>query len=189
MAMTTADVGNGIKKIGQYTMYAGVFGLFVMAVVGTFAIDMVMIAALQKQAREGQTINFLFTLYIWHCFSGSSKNPFLLLLISPFTTLLAIGLSVAYDVSFVGMFLAGGWVIAAGLVIAGFAMYQLGKWLSEEKPVEAQTHRFGLFDSAQSRPSAPPHEPEDLIYNADGTAIPVATAYPENPYLTCFSGF
>ncbi len=189
MANTTQCMGNTIKKIGQYTLYTGVFGLFVMAVVGTFSIDLVFIAAMKKSAEENKPLEFVMTAWIWHCFSGSKDaDPLVLLLVSPLTTAVAIGLSIACGVSWVGLYLAGGWAIAAGIILLGYALYDFGKWLSIDKPKAYSQSTHTCYRNAEGTPSAPPIKQSEFhrcgFFQQNFVPYAVAEPYfPPNPFL------
>ena len=193
MTNTTQCMGNTIKKIGQYTLYTGAFGLFVMAVVGTFSIDLVFIAAMKKSAEENKPLEFMMTAWVWHCFSGSKDAaPLALLLVSPLTTAVAIGLSIAYGVSWVGLYLAGGWGIAAGIFLLGYALYEFGKWLSIDnsktysQPPEAFARN--VAGSGTATASAPPYlyaqHDNFVLFGQNGvqSSVPVAEACYDTTY-------
>ncbi len=138
-----------IKKVGEYTLYAGVGATILMACVGSVAVDLVFIAALNQNVRENRVSDFWLTFWMWQCFSPASSHPLLLLLISPLLTAVAIGLSVALNVTAVGLYLALGWSIAATTLLLGHLTYQFGAWL--EQPLSSQrtpsVNHFSFFST------------------------------------------
>ena len=167
------SVSSVIQDFGTGTMYVGGGALFVMAVVGTLSIDIVMMAAVQKQAKEGKYVDLLFTMYVWHLLSGNNgqpMNPLILLAISPITSAIAIVLSVAYEVPMVGACIAGGWGIAASILLLGWAINKLGKWLESSPKDEngysysAKASNNGLF-AATNPPVAHAYPVYDSVAN------------------------
>lgn len=125
--------GNTLKKVGQYTMIVGGCLTVAMAVIGTIALDLVFIAALAKQAKERNWGGMVLTGYLWHFVSGKT-HPLILLLLSPFTTIAAMGLAIMLDVGYMAWWLAGGWAVAVGILVLGYGLYKLGQYLNNEQP-------------------------------------------------------
>ena len=169
-------VANNVKKVGQYTMYAGGGSLFIMACVGTVSIDLAFMAAMRRDAKEGNMASFLFTGWMWHCFAGANRqiNPLLLLLASPIMTAIAVAISIALDVSFVGMYLMGGWALAASIFLAGVAIHHLGEWI-DTFPEAKSKRGFSFFSPAPV--VAEPFVLSDPMFD-NPSAPPMAKAYP-----------
>jgi hypothetical protein len=185
-------VSQVIQDFGTGTMYVGGASLFVMAVVGTMAIDIVMMAAIQKQAKEGKVLDMCVTAWMWHLIAADKQNahPLVLLAISPITTAVAIGLSVAYEVPMVGVYLAGGWGIAASILLLGWMINRLGQCLEVEynKPAQssngsyADTQTFFSTSANDTNDNVPSDcsYPEAQAYFADQSAndnVPSAPTY------------
>lgn len=128
-----------IKTVGEYTQYVGLGLIFAMAVVGTVAIDIVILAALAKTLSEsnnrrgnGFGDNPFVTLMLWNMMFNSSSSRHntgvidfgLQLLIAPVTTVIAIGLSVLLGVPQVGIALIAGWVVALAVLAVGYMIEQ-----------------------------------------------------------------
>lgn len=128
-----------IKTVGQYTQYVGLGLIFVMAVVGTVAIDIVLLAFVAKTLSEsnnrqgnGFGDNPFVTLMLWNMMFNHSSSHHntgvidfgLQLLIAPVTTIIAIVLSVLLGVPQVGVALIAGWVVALGVLALGYAIEQ-----------------------------------------------------------------
>jgi len=128
-----------IKTVGEYTQYVGLGLIFAMAVVGTVAIDIVILAALAKALSESNNRrgnglgDYPFvTLMLWNMMFNSSSSRHntgvidfgLQLLIAPVTTMIAIGLSILLGVPQVGVALIAGWVVALGVLAVGYLIEQ-----------------------------------------------------------------
>ncbi|WBV65081.1 hypothetical protein PGH44_10805 [Legionella pneumophila] len=99
-------IGTGLK-------YGGAGGLLVMAVVGTVAIDLVLLAAAEKHHNS-----FLTGFVLGSMFSRGNLDPVPLLIASPITSAVAVVLSVALGVPgsvlrywLVGLWLALYWLL------------------------------------------------------------------------------
>jgi hypothetical protein len=117
-------IGTGLK-------YGGGFGLLVMAVVGTVAIDIVILAAADKNH------NSFLTGFIWgSLFSRGNINPLPLLIASPITSVIAVALSFALGVPGVGVGILIGWGVAASLLAIGLGLEALSKAIEpdDEEP-------------------------------------------------------
>lgn len=119
----TFIIGTGLK-------YGGGFGLFAMAVVGTVAIDIVILAAAEKNHNS-----FLTGFILGSMFSRGNIDPVPLLIASPITSAIAVGLSFLLGVPGVGIGIMIGWGVAAGLLALGFGLVALAKAMEpEEEP-------------------------------------------------------
>ena len=142
--------------------YAGAGSLFMMAVVGTVALDIVIIAALCKDRDENRHRhghnrhrhghnrhrhghnhhhhhcgNDFITGYLWgSMFSRESRDPLPLLLASPLITASAVVLSFVLGVPEVGLILMAGWCIAASLLLLGYCLEGLGEAMKPNPKVE-----------------------------------------------------
>jgi len=128
-----------IKTVGEYTQYVGLGLIFVMAVVGTVAIDIVILAFMAKTLSEsnnrqgnGFGDNPFVTLMLWNMMFNNSSSRHntgvidfgLELLLAPVTTVIAIVLSVLLGVPQIGVALIAGWVVALGVFAVGYAIEQ-----------------------------------------------------------------
>lgn len=123
-------IGTGLK-------YGGAGGLFVMAVVGTVAIDLVLLAAAERSHN-----NFLTGFILGSMFSRGNVDPLPLLIASPITSLIAVGLSVALGVPAVGAAILAGWALAATLLAVGFGLEALSKTIEPEPDYESEHSSF-----------------------------------------------
>ena len=174
--ITQEKIGQGVQSLGHFAYWTGVFGIGAMAVVGTFAIDLVIIATVldnakknqNNQSSQQQTNNFFVTMMLWNMMSSKNSHTsftdyLLLLLISPITSAIAIGLSFYLGVSSVGIAILGGWAASLSLVTLGNGLSSAGKWLENSPPLTetignavAQTTGLSFF-SSKIEPSAPPY--------------------------------
>lgn len=117
-------IGTGLK-------YGGAFGLFAMAVVGTVAIDLVLLSAAKKNRDS-----FLTGFILGSMFSRGSVNPIPSLIVSPITSAIAVGLSVALGVPGVGLAILAGWAVAATLLAVGLGLEAFAAAIDpeEERP-------------------------------------------------------
>lgn len=113
--------------IGRGLMYGGGAGLLAMAVVGTVAIDLVLLAAAERSH------NHFLTGFIWYSmFSRGNVDPVPLLIASPLTSVIAVALSFALGVPGVGVGILIGWSVAATLLAVGYGLEQLSKAIAPE---------------------------------------------------------
>ncbi|KTD56786.1 hypothetical protein Lsan_2946 [Legionella santicrucis] len=108
--------------IGKGLIYGGGAGLLVMAVVGTIAIDLVLLTYAEKHHNDFMTGWILGTMF-W----GPRVEPLPLLIVSPITSLIAVGLSFALGVPQVGVALLAGWALAATVFTVGCALVSLSE--------------------------------------------------------------
>lgn len=98
-----------------------------MAVVGTIAIDLVLLAYAEKHHNDFMTGWILGTMF-W----GPRVDPLPLLIVSPITSLIAVGLSLALGVPQVGVALLAGWALASTVFAIGCALVSLSESLNLE---------------------------------------------------------
>lgn len=122
--------------IGKGLMYGGGAGLLIMAVVGTIAIDLVLLAYAEKHHNDFMTGWILGTMF-W----GPRVDPLPLLIASPITSLIAVGLSLALGVPQVGVALLAGWALAATVFTVGCALVSLSESINLE-PEHDQIRRL-----------------------------------------------
>ncbi|AUH73579.1 hypothetical protein [Legionella sainthelensi] len=125
--------------IGKGLIYGGGAGLFIMAAVGTIAIDLVLLAYAEKHHNDFMTGWILGTMF-W----GPRIDPVPLLIVSPITSLIAVGLSLALGVPQVGVALLAGWALASTVFAIGCALVSL----SEPINLEPEYNRGSLFTCA-----------------------------------------
>lgn len=133
-----------ISFLGTLLKYGGGIGLFLMAVVGTFAIDLVLLAWAEKRD-NGFLTGFILGL-IW----SRDSNPLPLLLISPITSAIAVGLSFALGVSGVGIGILIGWGVAAAALFLGFGLEKLAE------KIRPSAKAYSFFGNTGETPSSPP---------------------------------
>lgn len=117
--------------IGVGLQYGGGFGLLAMAVVGTVAIDVVLLAAAEKHRNA-----FLTGFVLGSMFSRSNIDPVPLLIASPITSAVAVVLSLALGVPGVGLGILIGWGVAATILAIGLGLTALAKVMDPEPRLE-----------------------------------------------------
>ena len=120
----THIIGTGLK-------YGGGFGLFVMAVVGTVAIDIVILASAEKNHNS-----FVTGFVLGSMFSRGNSDPVPLLIASPITSAIAVVLSFALGVPGVGLAILAGWFVAAAVLGIGLGLEALAKAIEPEPEPE-----------------------------------------------------
>ncbi len=113
--------------LGKALMYGGGAGLLIMAGVGTVAIDVVLLAYANKTHN-----GFLTGFILGSMFFGPKIDPIPLLVISPITSLIAVGLSVALGVPMVGAAILAGWALAATFIGIGYGLMSLAEAIDPE---------------------------------------------------------
>ena len=128
------DIQQGASDVsgflGTVLMYSGGAGLFVMAVVGTIAIDMVLLTAAAQSHND-----FVTAIVFMSIFMGPRPDPFFALIASPLTTAIAVVLAVCLGVPQVGFALMAGWAIAASLCLLGYGLLTLSDALKSDNSV------------------------------------------------------
>ena len=189
-------IGDSCKTAGKYCMVVGGVTFFIMALSSTFVFDLVIIAALSKQANEAAEDKnnnsvvaiekFVLTYWLWNVISKSS-NPFVLFLFSPFVSMAAAALAVYLDVAFIAWGIAAGWGLGLALVLTGYGLYKFGQYLSGEEThlprasgaegnhgiVSIMMKEFGLFEVLPTAVATAIHPEADdgIAYSADGEPI------------------
>ncbi|EHL30858.1 hypothetical protein [Legionella drancourtii] len=120
-------VSNFSFIIGTGLMYGGGAALLAMAVLGTISIDLVLLAYAKKKHNDFMTGWILGSMF-W----GQRRDPLPLLIASPITSLIAIGLSVVLGVPHVGVALLAGWTLAATVLAVGYALVALSEAITPE---------------------------------------------------------
>lgn len=113
--------------LGKGLIYGGGAGLLIMAVVGTIAIDLVLLAYAEKHHNDFMTGWILGTMF-W----GPRVDPLPLLIVSPITSLIAVGLSLALGVPQVGVALLAGWALVSTVFAIGCVLVSLSESLNLE---------------------------------------------------------
>lgn len=113
--------------IGKGLIYGGGASLLLMAAVGTVAIDIVLLAYADKTHNS-----FLTGFILGSMFFGPQVDPLPLLIASPITSLIAVGLSVALGVPMVGAAILAGWALATTLLAVGFGLVALSEAIEPE---------------------------------------------------------
>lgn len=179
MSLDLTDVQQFVSDstliLGKALMYTGGAGLFVMAVVGTAAIDLVLLAF----AAENHN-NFLTALIFMSIFlrKDSDSSPWLALLASPITSGIAIVLSLILGVPYVGAGIAAGWGIAAVITLIGYGLVELARCI---EPTRDDVFVHFVSKSRNEESDCPDHEdnrydPEsDPNYEWDGSNLPSYT--------------
>ncbi|HRD69610.1 MAG TPA: hypothetical protein PK657_05665 [Legionella sp.] len=123
--------------IGKGLKYGGAFSLLTMAVVGTVAVDLVLIAAAERQH------NYFLTGFILGSMCGGSVSMGQFIL-SPVTSLIAVGLSVLLGVPMIGMALIAGWALAATVLGAGLGLELLGHSIAPKEDCDEYPSNYFL---------------------------------------------
>ncbi|WP_058494373.1 hypothetical protein [Legionella worsleiensis] len=113
--------------MGKILMYSGGAGLLIMAAFGTVAIDVVLLAYANKNHNSFLT-GFLIGALFW----GPRVDPLPLLIASPITSLIAVGLSVLLGVPMVGAAILAGWAMAAVVMGVGYGLMALADVMQPE---------------------------------------------------------
>ena len=198
-------IGDSCKTAGKYCMVAGGVTFFIMALSSTFVFDLVIIAALNKQANEaakdknnnpiGAIQKFVLTYWLWN-FISKNSNPFVLFLFSPFVSMAAAALAVYLDVAFIAWGIAAGWGLGLALVLTGYGLYKFGQYLSGDEThlprasraegdhgiVLKMMEQFGLFEVLPTAVATAIHPEADecITYNVHGERVstsPLRQAY------------
>ena len=133
---------NALRLLGKGVTYLGMGALFLMAVVGTLSIDIVVLMFIAKEGKKHNNDGF-FTGYLLGLLMSNNRqnnstyynagstyyNAGMMLLMSPFITAIAIALSFALGVGSVGIALAMGWGVAAGILLVGLMIYGIADGL------------------------------------------------------------
>lgn len=117
--------------LGKGLLYAGGASLFVMACVGTLSIDLVLLSYAEKKNNA-----FLTGFILGSLFSGPRIDPVPLLIASPITSAIAVGLSIALGVPSMGAAIAAGWAVAAMLLFIGYGLQEFSKSIDPEHTPE-----------------------------------------------------
>lgn len=123
-------MANPVKSLGKGITYVGKGAVFLMAVVGAVAIDIVILEALSKESRRDRGDNGFLTGYLfglmWSNNQSNNRNFYenaaIMLLISPLLTTIAVALSFALGVPEVGIALIAGWAGAFSIIAVGMAV-------------------------------------------------------------------
>lgn len=161
--------------LGTALKYTGGAALLVMAVIGTLSIDIVLLLYILKRTEKGD--NTFLTFLLWNNFfssprchhshgSSNSDDYPILLLVSPITSLIAVGLAIGLGMPHVGLAILGGWVIAASIYLLGKGLEALAEYIAPGPEVAASVKapqsgvaQMGIFPSAPPPPydaGAPP---------------------------------
>ncbi|MFI4918374.1 MAG: hypothetical protein ACHP65_02345 [Legionellales bacterium] len=143
MAMKTIQKGAADFSfiLGTGLMYAGAGALFIMAVVGTLAVDLVLLSYAAKQH------NAFLTGFLWgslFCRPNSTLDPTTLFIASPIMTGIAIALAFGLGVPGVGIALIAGWAVAATLFGAGYLLRGLADVIKPDAIEPDSSERCGL---------------------------------------------
>lgn len=117
MHATQKGIADFTHILGVGLKYGGAGGLAVMAIVGTVAIDMVILSAAQKNHND-----FVTGFILGSMFSRDTPDLETLFIASPITSTIAILLSVALGVPEVGVAIFAGWILAATICGIGLAL-------------------------------------------------------------------
>lgn len=128
------EVGRGIQKFGYGVRVVGAFCLGLAAIIGTAAIDLVLIVAIFKHGGRQNSFltGFLLGALFFRSNPSCGRNTSLatLFIASLLTSLIAIFLSVFLAVPMVGAFIALAWTVAFAITGAGLLLEKLGEGMS-----------------------------------------------------------
>lgn len=124
-------VSNFSYIIGLGMVYGGGTTLLIMAAVGTVAIDLVLLAYAEKNKDA-----FLTGFILGSLFFGQKVDPVPLLIASPITSVIAIGLSLMLGVPGVGLAILAGWTFGALMLGVGYGLVALSNALEPEPNFE-----------------------------------------------------
>ena len=167
---------NPVKLLGELITSIGMAAIILMFLVGTIAIDIVILAYLSKEARRNDNhdhqflTGYLFGLF-WsnhdsnhRSFYSNTKD---MMIASMLLTAVAILLSVVLEVPEVGALLVSGWAVSCAIILLGMAVYSLGDILGAAtvsisawfKNVSHETRQNSnpTVGYSQSNHPAPPH--------------------------------
>jgi hypothetical protein len=119
--------------IGRAMIYGGAGALVIMAAVGTVSIDLVLLSAAEKYHDQ-----FLTGFVLGSMFSRGNTDPVPLLIASPITSGIAVILSVALGVPYVGLAIMAGWLIAATTLAIGYGIEAFAKAINPDPVDESQ---------------------------------------------------
>lgn len=152
------DIQEGLSDLsgilGTVLIYGGGAGLFVMALVGTVALDIVLLAAAMQSHND-----FVTAFVFMSIFMGPKPDPTMAFIASPATTAIAVILSVCLGVPQVGFALMAGWAIAASLCLLGYGLLMLSDALkldnkvSDKRVEESDSESDDIFEGTYNTPS------------------------------------
>lgn len=189
-------VADNVKKVGEFVTYIGIACAFVMLVVGTVAIDIVILAALLKNSRENRNNgfdSFVTGMLFGMMFSSNNNrglysNAVISLLLSPITTGIAIALSFFLGVPAVGIGLALGWAGVAVSIGFGLMIHRVGELIEgHDANVVTVEHSTGATTYSYlagygMRPGASPATAPAAVYDHEGlTSVDDYSSYPQDP--------
>lgn len=114
--------------IGKGMMYGGGAGLFFMVCVGTISIDLVLLKYAEKNHND-----FLTGWILGSMFFRPDYDPLPLLIASPISSTIAIGLSFALGVPNVGVAILAGWAASTLLLGLGYGVAMLAQEIKPEE--------------------------------------------------------
>ena len=173
----------GIKQLGKGITYVGLGGVFVMLVVGTVAIDLVLLAYLAKQTRNmhaNQGSSFLTGMLWGMMFSRGSGRGFygdvgISLLLSPITTGIAIVLSFCLGVPFVAVGLGLAWAGVAAVVGLGLAIYAVADAIDQRMN---RPHYGALYHGVDIPALVPTEDYDQLLPQQQPTTVFITAQQP-----------
>ncbi len=191
-------LGRGIIGLGAGIRMVGTVCLFVAAVIGTFAIDIVLLICLIQNRASSST--FMCTALLWGMFrlngfgDNSYEGPLALFGSSIITTLVGIVLACALGMPLIGAFLAAAWGVAIIVTLLGIGIEALGHSIINC----ASAAEPSSDDSSPQRSSyehmagvLPQHDPSVVVgvpvanYSSD---LPSSTPPAVNPHYTSSEG-
>lgn len=117
-------IGTGLK-------YGGAGSLLIMAVVGTVAVDLVLLAYAKKNHDQFVTGYIIGSMF--HC---RHIDPVALLIASPITSAIAVGLSFLLGVPQIGWAVLIGWTFATVVMAIGVSIQSLAESITPEPEAE-----------------------------------------------------
>ena len=192
-------MSNYIKTAGEVTVNVGLVSLGVMAIVGTIAIDLVILAYILKPNKsnnknhnnnDNNNNNSFFTgMLVGQLFSNQNRSTdndlWIKLLLSPLFTAAAVVLSFVLGVPYIGIGLIIGWGVAMGITLLGVGLCRLAECFEPANTNATPTHVSVHNDNNYSNncdnsygynptPSAPP---APCVVAKQGAGMTMADAY------------
>ncbi len=128
-------MANPVKILGIGITYLGLGAMFLMAIIGSFSLDLLLVYFVSKFGNNRGSFlnNFIISMFLWNIMlsnrSSLYENVGFSLLASPIISGLSVGLSFALGAPEFGLAILAGWGGAAAILIIGLTVYSTGNLL------------------------------------------------------------